>query len=154
MASVQEIRQRLRSQRIEVLRSRIEPLASEAMTGHLHAWLRQAFSDLAMAVARAVVGFADQQHRGSGHERSCGNTKPGSNVASPSSRINSPPSRPHPSRRRISASACRPSRPICSARATQEESVMGQHLDSAALPPGALPCTPSMFSRPRPSSPG
>jgi antitoxin (DNA-binding transcriptional repressor) of toxin-antitoxin stability system len=85
MASVQEIRPRLRSQRIEVLRSRIEPLASEAMTGHLHAWLRQAFSDLAMAVARAVVGFADQQHRGSGHERSCGNTKPGSNVASPSS---------------------------------------------------------------------
>jgi hypothetical protein len=61
MASVQEIRQRLRSQRIEVLRSRIEPLASEAMTGRLHAWLRQALSDLAMAVARALVGFADQQ---------------------------------------------------------------------------------------------
>ena len=31
------------------------------MTGRLHAWLRQAHSDLALAVARAVVGFADQQ---------------------------------------------------------------------------------------------
>jgi hypothetical protein len=31
------------------------------MTGRLHAWLRQAHSDLALAVARAVVVFADQQ---------------------------------------------------------------------------------------------
>ena len=85
MASVQEIRQRLRSQRIEVLRSRIEPLlagragAEEWLFGSLargddpwwrgicrgaiplHAWLRQALSDLALEVARAVVGFADQQ---------------------------------------------------------------------------------------------
>jgi len=66
MASVQEIRQRLRGQRIETLRSRIEPLLAgaaagrgslvaghlprcdpsaanpAAMTGRLHAWLPQA----------------------------------------------------------------------------------------------------------------
>jgi len=31
------------------------------MTSRLHAWLRQAHSDLALAVTRAVVYFADQQ---------------------------------------------------------------------------------------------
>jgi predicted nucleotidyltransferase len=68
MASVQEIRQRLRGQRIETLRSRIEPLlagragAEVWLFGSLARGDWDARSDVdLLAVARAVVGFADQQ---------------------------------------------------------------------------------------------